>query len=442
MSRKSGRSRSIRSCRSRPSRASQTSGPNQPTASGQHEQQRRAAGDRQHEHDAAEHGGDRGLQPDEALDVDARGPAGEVEPARDPLTLAAADRGRHARAEPCRQPADEPRHERPAPGRDAAGAPREPLERPAVEHHRHPHQADDDAQRGERAGQQRRHTSTRVVRRIRTKATAQSVPAKTSVASPTTRRRHLAHHARRHQVHGQQRGHADPDHEVGREDGAREQRADLADQVLARLERLAELVQRADRVAAGALLDHERRHQHAELARGQPAAHRVERVVDGLADPQLLDHRLQLRRGRVLELTRGELDRGRQGEAGRGAVGQQPRDLRQLGDEQVAPLLAPPLDPQPGAARAERQREDERHERGQEQRPGEVEQDRRAGAAEQELDRAGRDRRAREPGRQPAARRVRRARTSSDASVRRRRCSSSPRPPREASSERRAAPLT
>ena len=114
------------------------------------------------------------------------GPAGEVEPARDLLALAGADRRRHARPEPRREPADEPRGDRAAARRRPADAAGQPLQRPAVEHHRHPEHPDGDEQRGERARQQRRHTSTRVVRRISTKATAHSVPVKTSVAIPAS----------------------------------------------------------------------------------------------------------------------------------------------------------------------------------------------------------------------------------------------------------------
>ena len=83
-------------------------------------------------------------------------------------------------------PPTTPRGDRAAARRRPADAAGQPLQRPAVEHHRHAEQPDGDEQRGERAGEQRRHTSTRVVRRISTKATAHSVPVKTSVAIPAS----------------------------------------------------------------------------------------------------------------------------------------------------------------------------------------------------------------------------------------------------------------
>ena len=84
---------------------------------------------------AAEQRRERRLQPDEALHGEAGRAAGEVEPARERLALAAADRRRHARPEPRREAARRARatSERAA-RRRPAGAAGEPVERPAVEH--------------------------------------------------------------------------------------------------------------------------------------------------------------------------------------------------------------------------------------------------------------------------------------------------------------------
>ena len=64
------------------------------------------------------------------------------------------------------------------------GARRQPVDRPAVEQQRHRQQRAGEAEGGERAREQRRHTSTFVVARISTNATAHSVPATPSASSP------------------------------------------------------------------------------------------------------------------------------------------------------------------------------------------------------------------------------------------------------------------
>ena len=58
----------------------------------------------------------------------------------------------------------------------------------------------------------------------------------------------------------------------------------------------AQLLQRAHGVAAGALLDDDRGHQHRHLARGQPLLQALERAVQRLAEPHLLDHARPSRR--------------------------------------------------------------------------------------------------------------------------------------------------
>ena len=65
-----------------------------------------------------------------------------------------------------------------------AGARGEPVDRPAVEQQRHGQQRDREARGGQRARQQRRHTSTFVVARISTKATVHSTPATPRASSP------------------------------------------------------------------------------------------------------------------------------------------------------------------------------------------------------------------------------------------------------------------
>ncbi len=278
------------------------------------------------------------------------------------LALARAHRRRHARAEHGGEPLDEPADDRPALVLGRARARDEPVERPAVAQHRDAGEADADGQHREGAGEHRRHrhTSTLVVRRMSTNAVPHSAGADHERRDARERRRHLAHHAGGDQVHQHDRGQADARHDVGRVDRAGEQRADLADQVLARLERVAELVERPHGVAAGALLDHERRHQHAELARRQAVAQRLQRVLDRLAHAQLLDHDAHLRRGRLGQLARGELHGGRQREAGRRAVGEHAREVGELRHEGVAAAAAQALDVEARRADRDRDREDDR----------------------------------------------------------------------------------
>ena len=129
--------------------------------------------------------GQRALEPDEPLHGQASGAPGEVEPARDRLAAAEADPGRQARAEARGQPLDQPPQQRPPLlGGLHAGTRGEPVDRPAVEEQRHGQQREREARGDQRARQQRRHTSTFVVARIITKATAHSTPATPRASSP------------------------------------------------------------------------------------------------------------------------------------------------------------------------------------------------------------------------------------------------------------------
>ena len=98
-----------------------------------------------------------------------------------------------------------------------------------------------------------------------------------------------------------------PGHDVGREHDAREQRRDLAPQVLARLERRGQLAQRAHGVAAGALLD--RRSWSSAPRPRATAAGRcrfAERVLERLPDAAARRPRARSSvAGRVGELARG-----------------------------------------------------------------------------------------------------------------------------------------
>ena len=69
-----------------------------------------------------------------------------------------------------------------------ARARREPVDRAAIEQQRHRQQAAGHADRGEQAGLERgdRHTSTFVVARMSTNATAHSVPATPSASRPAS----------------------------------------------------------------------------------------------------------------------------------------------------------------------------------------------------------------------------------------------------------------
>ena len=87
---------------------------------------------------------------------------------------------------PLRQPVDQAAEDRaaaPAAG-VRTGARGEPVDRAAVEQQRDRQEGAGDADGGERARQQRRHTSTLVEARISTKAIAHSVPATPSASSP------------------------------------------------------------------------------------------------------------------------------------------------------------------------------------------------------------------------------------------------------------------
>ena len=87
------------------------------------------------------------------------------------------------------EPVDQPPPPRaPLAGGVDAGARREPVDRAAVEQQRHRQQAADHADRREQAGGDRGdgHTSTFVVARISTNATAHSVPATPSASRPAS----------------------------------------------------------------------------------------------------------------------------------------------------------------------------------------------------------------------------------------------------------------
>ena len=162
-------------------------GPEPAHGHGDEGDQPRAADQREEAEDGAAQQRERALEADEALHGQAAGAPGEVEPARDRLAAAEADPGRQARAEASREPLDQAPDQRAAAARGLdAGARGEPVDRPAVEQQRHRQQRAGEAEDDERAREQRRHTSTFVVARISTNATAHSVPAAPSASRPAS----------------------------------------------------------------------------------------------------------------------------------------------------------------------------------------------------------------------------------------------------------------
>ena len=263
---------------------------------------------------------------------------------------------------------DQPRDDR-APHRrlaHTADPPAEPLHRSLVAQHRHRGEPDGEEQHGQSAEQRRHQTSTLVVRRMSTNAIVHRISATTSPAIPSAEDVMSWVTPGDDAVDQQDRGAADPGHDVGREDDAAEQRVDLAPQVLAGLERGRQLAERAHGVAAGALLDRDRRHQHRDLARRQAVAQRLERVLDRPADLDLVHHPLELCAGRIGQLARGHPDRLLHREPRRRAVGEHPRHLGQLRDERVAPVAAAALDQRARDQHGRRRGDDERDGPGQE----------------------------------------------------------------------------
>ena len=184
----------------------------------------------------------RRLQADEPLHGHpARAPR-VVELALERAAAAGAQARRQPRAQPRGEPLDEPPRHRlalrasraPIPPPSRSTGPRSRsigiASRPSAMH------------ATARPPKQRRHQMpTRVVRRISTKATVHSVRRDDQPGEADRRGRHLLRDAGRDPVDQQDRAAAHRGDDVGRVDDARQQRDDLAPQLLARLERLREL---------------------------------------------------------------------------------------------------------------------------------------------------------------------------------------------------------
>ena len=283
---------------------------------GEHDRGGRAAARQQQRERAAEQDQPRGLVAVEALHRDAAGAPGEVEPAVDRLAPRGADRGHHARAHERRHALEDPAQQRHAPAAVAVDAQPEPLDpgrgRAASGSPARPMPTATAASSPASAG---RHVSTFVMPLDQHERDDVEGHGDREREQPGERGGQLAHDARRDRVDHQDRAGAHARHQVGGEDRAGEHRADLAQQVLAGLERLAELRQRAHGVAAGALLDDQRRHQHRHLARREPVAQALERGLQRHAEPRLLHHDAHLGRRRLGQLARGELHRAGHREA-------------------------------------------------------------------------------------------------------------------------------
>ena len=191
----------------------------------------------------------------------------------------------------------------------AADAPAEPLDRPRVAQHRDRGEPEREEERGQRRrtrgiGIRRRSSSSC---RISTNAIVHSTPA-TDDARRCRSNELVISLVTPGDITLSSRIVPPPiaGDDVGREHDAGQQRRDLAPQVLARVERRGQLAERAHGVAAGALLDHDRRHQHRHLARGQPRAQRLAARPRSTARARSSSTtRLQLGAARVGELARG-----------------------------------------------------------------------------------------------------------------------------------------
>ena len=297
--------------------------------------------------------------------------AGEVEPARERLAPArAAARGA--------TPRPEPRGERPdgARGSDGAAAPRRrPCARragragPRSSSIGTPTSPSATLATASSAREQRRDVIAPPAssRRIRTNAIAHSDPDTNSASMPTSEAVISRMTPGEITLSSTIAPMPMPATTPAREHRARQQRADLAQQVLARVERAAQLGQRPHRVAAGALLDHERRHEHAELARRQPLAERLERRrrpagrrAAAHDRAHLLPPRARAARARRAATAAGEREPRRR------AVGQHAREVGQLGDERRRGAGAGGA--RPSSARRPRRSADAEHERDEPRR--------------------------------------------------------------------------
>ena len=146
------------------------------------------------------------------------------------------------------------------------------------------------------------HVSILVIRLMSRKPATKRMSATPSASSAERARGHPVERARAREVGQEQRSRADHHDDVGARGRARHERLDLALGLAPRLERRRHVRQRADEVAAGALLDGQRRDEDRQLARGQPLAEVLHRALERLADADLLEGDLQLGAGRVVEL--------------------------------------------------------------------------------------------------------------------------------------------
>ena len=337
----------MRSWRSRPARESRMSGRNQPARAAMkaisHEPPSSARKPKNPPRTSAQ----RALEPDEPLHGQAAGAPGEVEPARDRLAAAEADPGRERAARARGQPLDQPPQQRPPLARwsrtPARAASRSTGPRSSSSGTRQ--------QRDVRQAVASAPASSGVIRRPSwsrgSAGTRRSTgsPATPSAGDAARRGGHLAHHARGRDVHQHDRGDADAGDDVGRED--RRPRAPCGSRGSGPCAPRASppSSQRAHGVAAGALLDDDRRHQHRHLARRQALLERARAPRRAAARgaspaPRRPSRPRPGRRARARTSARAG-DR----EPGLGAVGEHPREIGQLVHERVAALRPLALDP-------------------------------------------------------------------------------------------------